>query len=169
MTQDSPWHTDSSEDSWYNYTLVPAYLLRTLQGSSYLFSISKLTIHSFPTDQEMQETGSIEEETTKSEGSVEERKPRYKNIMHLWEFLLELLADEKYRSLITWSRKAHGEFKLKNQEEVAKRWGNLKQRSGMNYEKLSRALRHYYSQGIIQKVSSPSDSWGFLLHPKFTV
>ncbi|XP_031571232.1 ETS translocation variant 4-like isoform X2 [Actinia tenebrosa] len=80
------------------------------------------------------------------------KKPRYKNTVHLWEFLLELLSDERYNSIIAWSRKDHGEFKLKNQEEVAKRWGILKHRAGMNYEKLSRAIRYYYQQGIIQKV-----------------
>lgn len=80
------------------------------------------------------------------------KKPRYKNTVHLWEFLLELLSDDRYNSLIAWSRKDHGEFKLKNQEEVAKRWGILKHRAGMNYEKLSRAIRYYYQQGIIQKV-----------------
>ncbi|XP_001637424.2 transcriptional regulator ERG homolog [Nematostella vectensis] len=81
-----------------------------------------------------------------------EKRPRYKNTIHLWEFLLELLADERYSSLIAWSRKEYGEFKLKNQEEVAKRWGILKHRAGMNYEKLSRAIRYYYQQGIIKKV-----------------
>ena len=80
-------------------------------------------------------------------------QPRYKNIVHLWEFLLELLAEDSCRSLISWSRKERGEFKLKNPGEVAKRWGILKRKEGMNYEKLSRALRYYYKQGIIKKVS----------------
>ncbi|XP_068758862.1 transcriptional regulator ERG homolog [Montipora capricornis] len=80
------------------------------------------------------------------------REPRYKNIVHLWEFLLELLAEESCRSLITWVRKERGEFKLKNAEEVAKRWGLVKRKKGMNYEKLGRALRYYYQQGIIKKV-----------------
>lgn len=81
------------------------------------------------------------------------KKPRYKNTVHLWEFLLELLSDERYSSIIAWSRKDYGEFKLKNQEEVAKKWGIVKHRAGMNYEKLSRAIRYYYHQGIIQKVN----------------
>lgn len=82
------------------------------------------------------------------------REPRYKNIVHLWEFLYELLASgDKCRSIIAWIREDHGEFKLKNKEEVAKRWGAYKKIKGMNYEKLSRALRHYYPKGIIKKVS----------------
>jgi len=82
-----------------------------------------------------------------------EREPRYKNIIHLWEFLLELLAyGDECRSMIAWVREEHGEFKLKNKDEVAKKWGAYKKIKGMNYEKLSRALRHYYPKGIIKKV-----------------
>ena len=96
-------------------------------------------------------------EVVKSEGRTQStmvaREPRYKNIVHLWEFLLELLAEDSCRSLISWIRKERGEFRLKNPEEVAKRWGILKRKKGMNYEKLGRALRYYYQQGIIKKVS----------------
>lgn len=80
------------------------------------------------------------------------KEPRYKNIVHLWEFLLELLAQESYKTIIAWSRKEYREFKLKNPEQVALRWGRLKGKKGMNYDKLSRALRYYYQQGIIKKV-----------------
>ena len=87
-----------------------------------------------------------------ADGSKECHSLHYKNIVHLWEFLMELLADDRCTSLISWSRKEYGEFKLKDQEEVARRWGKVKKRPGMNYEKLSRALRYYYRQGIIKKV-----------------
>ena len=58
-------------------------------------------------------------------------------------------------TIISWSRREFKEFKLKKPEEVARRWGLLRQRKGMNYEKLSGALRFYYdyAQGIFQKVS----------------
>lgn len=79
------------------------------------------------------------------------RKPP-KTAIHLWEFLLNLLLDEKCDHMICWTNREAGEFKLKNQEEVARRWGNLKHRPGMNYDKLSRALRYYYQKGIIKKV-----------------
>lgn len=92
----------------------------------------------------------------------EVREPRYKNIVHLWEFLLELLAEDNCRPLITWINKERGEFKLKNPEEVAKRWGILKRKKGMNYEKLGRALRYYYQQGIIKKVG-PYSSFMLIL------
>ena len=85
----------------------------------------------------------------------EVKKYRRKNIIHLWEFLLELLANDNLCTIICWSRKEFKEFQLKRPEEVARRWGLLRRRrKGMNYEKLSRALRFYYGQGIIQKVST---------------
>lgn len=79
-------------------------------------------------------------------------KPCTKNAIHLWEFLLELLSDEECVSLICWTKAEEFEFKLKDQEEVARRWGNLKQKPRMNYDKLSRALRYYYQKNIIKKV-----------------
>jgi len=83
------------------------------------------------------------------------RAPRYKNVVHLWEFLLELLASDNCRSIITWTNKDRLEFKFLKPEEVAKRWGAFKNvKMSMNYEKLSRALRAYYRNGIVKKVDT---------------
>ena len=84
--------------------------------------------------------------------ATKNQRPRFKNTIHLWEFLLELLNNKRYASIISWTRKEQGEFMLKKQEEVARQWGLLKQRQGMNYDKLSRSLRYYYGKKIIQKV-----------------
>ena len=98
---------------------------------------------------------SIEKVSAQSDNLNRKRRVRrYKDTLHLWEFLLELLADENCKSIICWRRKDYGEFKLINQHEVAKRWGLLKQKGDMNYGKLSRALRLYYQEGIIRKVSN---------------
>ncbi|XP_068758832.1 ETS domain-containing protein Elk-4-like isoform X1 [Montipora capricornis] len=85
-------------------------------------------------------------------GERRKESGRINNTLHLWEFLLELLEDERYASLISWTRKEAGEFKIKQQEDVAHKWGRLKQRASMNYDKLSRSLRYYYHKGIIKKV-----------------
>ena len=69
----------------------------------------------------------------------------------LWQFLLELLLNEEYKEIITWTND-DGEFKLVNAEEVAKLWGLRKNKNNMNYDKLSRALRYYYDKNIIKKV-----------------
>ena len=43
-------------------------------------------------------------------------------------------------------------FKLNNSEIVAQLWGARKNNLNINYEKLSRALRHYYDRDMICKV-----------------
>jgi len=70
--------------------------------------------------------------------------------------------------MICWTNREAGEFKLKNQEEVARRWGTLKHRPGMNYDKLSRALRYYYQKGIIKKVSKIMSLLGKLLYTNYS-
>lgn len=72
----------------------------------------------------------------------------------LWQFLLHLLLDQKHEHLICWTSN-DGEFKLLKAEEVAKLWGLRKNKTNMNYDKLSRALRYYYD-----KVKQPSAPWG---------
>lgn len=72
----------------------------------------------------------------------------------LWQFLLHLLLDQKHEHLICWTSN-DGEFKLLKAEEVAKLWGLRKNKTNMNYDKLSRALRYYYD-----KVKPSSASWG---------
>ena len=73
--------------------------------------------------------------------------------MHLWEFLLELLHDGECRPLITWTKKDRKEFKITQPERVARLWGLEHNRKNMTYDKLSRALRQYYKEGIVRKVS----------------
>ncbi len=60
--------------------------------------------------------------------------------------------DDSCMPLIEWTDEGNGEFRLNDSEEVARRWGNRKHKDGMNYDKLSRALRYYYSKNIIRKV-----------------
>lgn len=80
----------------------------------------------------------------------------------LWQFLLELLADEQqYKCIITWTNN-EGEFKLLNAEEVAKLWGLRKNKNNMNYDKLSRALRYYYDKNIIKKVQGQKFVYKFV-------
>ena len=68
----------------------------------------------------------------------------------LWQFLLQLLLDQSHKHLICWTS-TDGEFKLLKSDEVAKLWGLRKNKTNMNYDKLSRALRYYYD-----KVRSPA-------------
>jgi hypothetical protein len=56
-----------------------------------------------------------------------------------------LLLDPNSVELISWTSK-EGEFKLHQSEEVARMWGMRKNKTNMNYDKLSRALRYYYDK-----------------------
>ncbi|VDM22229.1 unnamed protein product [Hydatigera taeniaeformis] len=70
--------------------------------------------------------------------------------IQLWQFLLDELHDPLSSRYICWT--GHGaEFKLKDPNEVARRWGLRKNKPKMNYEKLSRGLRYYYDKKIIEK------------------
>ncbi|XP_069032147.1 ETS1-related protein [Embiotoca jacksoni] len=72
--------------------------------------------------------------------------------IQLWQFLLELLLDGTCRTFITWTGDGW-EFKMSDPSEVAKRWGQCKNKPKMNYEKLSRGLRYYYHKNIIHKTA----------------
>uniref|UniRef100_A0A3P9H271 ETS transcription factor ELK3 n=1 Tax=Oryzias latipes TaxID=8090 RepID=A0A3P9H271_ORYLA len=73
----------------------------------------------------------------------------------LWQFLLQLLFDQSHKHLICWTS-TDGEFKLLKSEEVAKLWGLRKNKTNMNYDKLSRALRYYYDKTPSGLLLTPS-------------
>ncbi|XP_078399290.1 ETS domain-containing protein Elk-1-like [Cetorhinus maximus] len=85
------------------------------------------------------------------------------NSITLWQFLRQLL-DENKSDLICWTSK-DGEFKLRNAEEVARLWGMRKNKTNMNYDKLSRALRYYYDKNIIKKVNGQKFVYKFVSLP----
>ncbi|XP_024917679.1 protein c-ets-1-A-like isoform X2 [Cynoglossus semilaevis] len=72
--------------------------------------------------------------------------------IQLWQFLLELLLDSTCNNFISWTGDGW-EFKMSDPTEVAKRWGQCKNKPKMNYEKLSRGLRYYYHKNIIHKTA----------------
>ena len=70
--------------------------------------------------------------------------------IQLWQFILELLSDKTCQHFVSWTGDGW-EFKMTDPDEVARRWGQRKNKPKMNYEKLSRGLRYYYDKNIIQK------------------
>ena len=72
--------------------------------------------------------------------------------------------DPNSRHLISWTSQ-DGEFKLHRSEEVARLWGLRKNKTNMNYDKLSRALRYYYDKNIIQKVNGQKFVYRFVQFP----
>lgn len=82
--------------------------------------------------------------------------------VQLWQFLLELLADDSNSSCIRWESH-EGEFRMLDPEEVAQKWGQRKKRANMNYDKMGRALRYYYDKMILTKVPGKKYTYRFNL------
>jgi len=55
-------------------------------------------------------------------------------------------------SILTWEDESRGKFRVMNSTAFAELWGKVKKNPGMNYEKLSRAIRYYYKNKEIEVV-----------------
>ncbi|XP_067849623.1 ETS homologous factor [Heptranchias perlo] len=72
---------------------------------------------------------------------------------HLWEFVRDLLLSPgESIGILEWEDRNEGIFKVIKSNSLAKLWGQRKKNERMTYEKLSRALRHYYKTGILERV-----------------
>ncbi|XP_030070817.1 transcription factor ETV6 isoform X2 [Microcaecilia unicolor] len=69
----------------------------------------------------------------------------------LWDYVYQLLSDSRYETFIRWEDKESKVFRIVDPNGLARLWGNHKNRTNMTYEKMSRALRHYYKLNIIRK------------------
>ncbi|KAG8438724.1 hypothetical protein GDO86_005062 [Hymenochirus boettgeri] len=69
----------------------------------------------------------------------------------LWDYVYQLLSDSRYENFIRWEDKDSMVFRIMDPNGLARLWGNHKNRTNMTYEKMSRALRHYYKLNIIRK------------------
>ncbi|XP_015416331.1 PREDICTED: transcription factor ETV7 [Myotis davidii] len=69
----------------------------------------------------------------------------------LWDYVYQLLSDTRYQSVIRWEDEDARIFRVVDPNGLARLWGNHKNRVNMTYEKMSRALRHYYKLNIIRK------------------
>ncbi|XP_041112938.1 transcription factor ETV6-like isoform X3 [Polyodon spathula] len=69
----------------------------------------------------------------------------------LWDYVYQLLSDSRYDNYIRWEDTETKVFRIVDPNGLARLWGNHKNRTNMTYEKMSRALRHYYKLNIIRK------------------
>ncbi|NWV60604.1 ETV7 factor, partial [Malurus elegans] len=83
----------------------------------------------------------------------------------LWEYVYQLLSDSRYQPFIRWEDSQAKIFRVVNPNGLAQLWGNHKNRMNMTYEKMSRALRHYYKLNIIKKEPGQKLLFRFLKTP----
>lgn len=73
-----------------------------------------------------------------------------------------MLLEPKCSKLIQWTQDEDYEFKILQPSTVAKMWGKKKNKPTMNYEKLSRGIRYYYGNSVIEKVRGKRYVYRFL-------
>ncbi|NXF96119.1 ETV7 factor, partial [Eubucco bourcierii] len=83
----------------------------------------------------------------------------------LWDYVYQLLSDSRYEPYIKWEDREAKVFRVVNPNGLAQLWGNHKNRANMTYEKMSRALRHYYKLNIIRKEPGQKLLFRFLKTP----
>ncbi|XP_063065489.1 transcription factor ETV7 isoform X2 [Engraulis encrasicolus] len=84
----------------------------------------------------------------------------------LWDYVYQLLSDSRYESFIKWDDPDCMVFRIVDPNGLARLWGNQKNRVNMTYEKMSRALRHYYKLNIIKKEAGQKLLFRFLKTPQ---
>ncbi|CAL8368077.1 unnamed protein product [Lota lota] len=84
----------------------------------------------------------------------------------LWDYVYQLLCDPHYQAYIRWEDQKRLVFKVVDPNGLARLWGNHKSRDNMTYEKMSRALRHYYKLNIIRKEPKQKLLFRFLKTPQ---
>ncbi|KPP69195.1 transcription factor ETV7-like, partial [Scleropages formosus] len=84
----------------------------------------------------------------------------------LWDYVYQLLSDRRYEAFIRWEDPESRVFRVVDPNGLARLWGNHKNRANMTYEKMSRALRHYYKLNIIKKEPGQKLLFRFLKTPE---
>lgn len=84
----------------------------------------------------------------------------------LWDYVYQLLCDKRYQDYIRWEDPGSLVFRVVDPNGLARLWGNHKNRDNMTYEKMSRALRHYYKLNIIKKERGQKLLFRFLKTPQ---
>ncbi|KAM3871725.1 LOW QUALITY PROTEIN: transcription factor ETV7 [Diretmus argenteus] len=84
----------------------------------------------------------------------------------LWDYVYQLLCDQRYQPYIRWEDQESLVFRVVDPNGLARLWGNHKNRDNMTYEKMSRALRHYYKLNIIKKERGQKLLFRFLKTPE---
>uniref|UniRef100_A0A4W5KQI7 ETS domain-containing protein n=1 Tax=Hucho hucho TaxID=62062 RepID=A0A4W5KQI7_9TELE len=104
-----------------------------------------------PSSQEAEPLNLSNQERTQREVSPREANGKIPDCRLLWDYVYQLLSDQRYQPFIRWEDQERLVFRVVDPNGLARLWGNHKNRANMTYEKMSRALRHYYKLNIIKK------------------
>ncbi|XP_036448233.1 transcription factor ETV7 isoform X1 [Colossoma macropomum] len=105
-------------------------------------------------------------EATRNSTETSEADGKIADCRLLWDYVYHLLLDRRYESYIRWEDPDSMVFRVVDPNGLARLWGNHKNRANMTYEKMSRALRHYYKLNIIKKESGQRLLFRFLKTPE---
>ncbi|KAI4887292.1 hypothetical protein NFI96_019984 [Prochilodus magdalenae] len=105
-------------------------------------------------------------EVSRSSTETPEADGKIADCRLLWDYVYHLLLDHRYESYIRWEDPVTMVFRVVDPNGLARLWGNHKNRANMTYEKMSRALRHYYKLNIIKKESGQRLLFRFLKTPE---
>ncbi|CAI9725940.1 SAM pointed domain-containing Ets transcription factor [Octopus vulgaris] len=90
------------------------------------------------------------------------------SLLPLYAFIYAALKHSLFNpKILRWENEKSGTFQFIDPEKFAKLWGLTKNNNNMNYEKLSRSLRHYYPKRILKRVGGKRLIYKFL-EPYFT-
>ena len=64
-------------------------------------------------------------------------------VIHLWEFLLDLINSARNNAVACWTNIELSEFKINNPEELARQWGIICGHTGTTSEQILKALDYY--------------------------
>ncbi|XP_020490730.1 transcription factor ETV7 isoform X1 [Labrus bergylta] len=101
----------------------------------------------------------------KTKSSLHKANGRIPECRLLWDYVYQLLCDDRYQEYIRWEDRDSHVFRVVDPNGLARLWGNHKNRDNMTYEKMSRALRHYYKLNIIKKERGQKLLFRFLKLP----
>ncbi|XP_050440600.1 DNA-binding protein Ets97D-like [Adelges cooleyi] len=81
---------------------------------------------------------------------------KYKNSINfnqcneIWQFLLNLLTDSNYQTVIEWIDDL-GTFKILKPKTISIMWGLMKNNCTMDYAKMASAMRYHYGKGVLNR------------------
>ncbi|XP_077464542.1 transcription factor ETV7 [Stigmatopora argus] len=102
----------------------------------------------------------------KSQTQMHKADGRLPECRLLYDYVYKMLCDDRYQEYIRWEERGSLVFRIVDPNGLARLWGHHKNRDNMTYEKMSRALRHYYKLNIIKKERGQRLLFRFLKTPQ---